>query len=103
MKILITGATGYIGNQLIQRLRLIPFQILCLGRNPDLIREIKNTSIEVRRGNLISKNSCREIMKGIDVAFYLLHSMDSKMILKLWRLMRQKILLKPLQKIKSKE
>ena len=78
MKILITGATGYIGNQLIQRLSLMPFQIRCLARNPDRMREIQNTSIEVWRGDLLSKNSLREIMKGIDVAFYLVHSMDSK-------------------------
>ncbi len=78
MKILITGATGYIGNQLIQRLSLLPFQIRCLARNPDRMREIKNTSIEVRQGDLLSSNSLREIMKGIDVAFYLVHSMDSK-------------------------
>jgi uncharacterized protein YbjT (DUF2867 family) len=78
MKVLVTGATGYIGNQLIQRLSLMPFQIRCLARNPDRMREIKNTSIEVRRGDLLSNNNLREIMKRIDVAFYLVHSMDSK-------------------------
>ena len=78
MKVLVTGATGYIGSQLVQRLSQMPFQIRCLARNPDRIKKIKNTSIEVCQGDLLSYDSLREIFKGIDVSFYLVHSMDSK-------------------------
>ncbi len=78
MKILVTGATGYIGSQLIQRLSQTPFQIRCLARNPDLLAKIKGPSIEVHKGDLLSYDSLRESFKGIDVAFYLVHSMDSK-------------------------
>jgi uncharacterized protein YbjT (DUF2867 family) len=78
MRILVTGATGYIGSQLIQRLSQMPFQIRCLARNPDRIKDIKNTSAEVCRGDLLSYDSLRESFKGIDVAFYLVHSMNAK-------------------------
>lgn len=78
MKILITGATGYIGGQLIKRLSEMPVQIRCLARNPDHIKNFINSSIEVYRGDLLSYDSLRESFKGIDVAFYLVHSMNSK-------------------------
>lgn len=78
MKILVTGATGYIGSQLIQRLTQMPFQVLCLARNPARIKEFKGSPIEVSRGDLLSYDSLRESFKGTDVAFYLVHSMDSK-------------------------
>ena len=78
MEILITGATGYIGNQLIQRLSKMPFQIRCLARNPDRMKEIKNTSIKVRRGDLLSHNSLREIMKGIEYQYNILKFFHSE-------------------------
>lgn len=78
MKILITGVTGYIGGQLVQRLSQMPFQIRCLARDPDRIKDIKNTSTEIHKGDLLSYESVRESFKGIDVAFYLVHSMNSK-------------------------
>lgn len=76
MKVLVTGATGYIGSQLIQRLSSMSCQIRCLARNPDRIKKTGNT--EVFQGDLLSYDSLRESFKGIDVAFYLVHSMDSK-------------------------
>ena len=78
MRILVTGSTGYIGSQLVQRLSQMPFQIRCLARDPDRIKDIKNTSIEIRRGDLLSYDGLRESFKGIDVAYYLVHSMNSK-------------------------
>lgn len=78
MRILVTGATGYIGSQLIERLSLMPFHIRCIARNPDRIKDSKNTSTEVRWGDLLSYDSLRESFKGIDVAFYLVHSMNAK-------------------------
>ena len=78
MRILVTGATGYIGSQLVQRLSQMPFQIRCLARDPDRLKDIKNTSIEVCRGDLLSYDGLRESFKGIDVAYYLVHSMNSK-------------------------
>ena len=76
MNILVTGATGYIGSQLIQSLSLMPCQIRCLARNPDRIKKTGKT--EVFQGDLLSYDSFRASFKGVDVAFYLVHSMDSK-------------------------
>lgn len=78
MKVMVTGSTGYIGSQLIKRLSVLPYKIRCLARNRERINKIKNTSVEVFQGDLLSYDSFRESFKGIDVAYYLVHSMDSK-------------------------
>lgn len=78
MKVLVTGATGYIGSQLIKRLGLMPIKIQCLARHPERLNKIKDISIEVFQGDLLSYDSFQESFKGIDVAYYLVHSMDSK-------------------------
>lgn len=78
MKILVTGATGYIGKELIQKLDSSRYQIHCLARNPMRMNEIETKSIEVHQGDLLSFKSIQNSFKGVDVAFYLAHSMDSK-------------------------
>jgi len=75
---MVTGATGCIGRQLIERLSLMLFNIRCLASDPDRIKDSKNTSTEVRWGDLLSYDSLRESFKGIDVVFYLVHSMNAK-------------------------
>lgn len=78
MRVLITGATGYIGGQLLKRLSLTNFRLRCLIRNPARVKEFKNNSVEVHLGDLLSVDSIQKGFEGVDVAFYLVHSMDSK-------------------------
>jgi uncharacterized protein YbjT (DUF2867 family) len=78
MKILVTGATGYIGQELIQKLDSSRYQIHGLARNPGRMKGIKTKSINVHQGDLLSFKSIQDSFKDVDVAFYLTHSMDSK-------------------------
>jgi uncharacterized protein YbjT (DUF2867 family) len=78
MKVLVTGATGYIGGQLLKQLSKTNFQIKCLARNPNRIENFNNNSIEILYGDLLKYDSLQESFRGIDVAFYLVHSMNSK-------------------------
>lgn len=78
MRVLVTGATGYIGNQLLHRLNHSHYQLRCLARNPDRIDKVKLNKVEVYRGDLLSLKSIRDVFQGVDVAFYLAHSLDSK-------------------------
>ena len=78
MKILVTGATGYIGKELIKKLDSSRYEIHCLARNPSRMKGIKTKSIKVHQGDLLSLESIQNSFKDVDVAFYLAHSMDSK-------------------------
>ncbi|QPJ64733.1 MAG: NAD(P)H-binding protein [Candidatus Nitrohelix vancouverensis] len=78
LKVLVTGATGYVGGQLLKRLSASQFEIRCLVRDPKKIRDPLPGSVSVEQGDLLSYDSVAKSLQGIDVAFYLVHSMDSK-------------------------
>jgi len=79
MKILLTGATGYIGKRLLPLLIDDGHEVVCCVRDqsrfdyPDSFDD----SISVIEIDLLEKDSLSVIPKDIDVAFYLVHSMSS--------------------------
>ncbi len=79
MKILLTGATGYIGKRLLPILVAQGHEIICCVRDrnrfycPSELRE-KITVIEV---DFLNKESLSAIPNDIDAAYYLIHSMSS--------------------------
>jgi uncharacterized protein YbjT (DUF2867 family) len=74
MKILVTGATGYIGGQLIPRLS-VQHQVVCMARNPQRLSGDKWDTVEIRQGDVLDRASLGSTMQGIDVAYYLIHAM----------------------------
>lgn len=76
-KILITGATGYIGGRLRRRLEDSGHPTRCLARRPENLRERVGPRTEVVRGDVLDPESLGAALEGIDVAYYLVHSMGS--------------------------
>ena len=79
MKILLTGATGYIGKRLLIELVSNGYDVICCVR--DLHRfqiptSIKS-SVQVIEVDFLDKPSLQNIPKDIDGAYYLIHSMSS--------------------------
>ena len=75
MKILVTGATGYSGRQLSPRLSAEGHHVTCLVRDPQrLIGNIWN-NIEIHQGDVLNLASLDSVMQGIEIAYYLIHSM----------------------------
>lgn len=79
MKILLTGATGYIGKRLLPILIENGHKIVCCVR--DLERFNPPLSLlphlEIIQVDLLDANSLKQIPKDIDAAYYLVHSMSS--------------------------
>lgn len=79
MKILLTGATGYIGKRLLPALIENGHQVVCSARDvstfnpPSYLKE----KIEIIQLDLLDKKSLANIPKDIDGAYYLIHSMSS--------------------------
>lgn len=78
MKILLTGATGYIGKRLLPVLIENGHEVICCVRdtsrfNPPNYLKSKIKIIEI---DLLDKNSLTKIPKDIDAAYYLVHSMS---------------------------
>jgi len=79
MKILLTGATGYIGKRLLPVLVNNGFSVVCCVRDRQKMHiedEIKN-KVEVVEVDLTKKDTFLNIPTDIDIAYYLVHSMSS--------------------------
>ncbi len=77
-RILITGATGYIGRRLKNRLLAHPdYQLRLFVRNKRKVGERARQSVEIVEGDTFNKEKLALALVGIDVAFYLIHSMGA--------------------------
>ena len=77
-KILITGATGYIGRLLVQRLLAKPkMDLRLLVRSPDKLPPELRERAEVVKGSTFEPESLQSALEGIDCAYYLIHSMGA--------------------------
>ena len=83
MKILLTGATGYIGQRLLPLLVADGHEVVCLVRDPrrfslpDTLPEAAHSRVTVAKGDLLRPKTLAAIPTDIDVAYYLVHSMSS--------------------------
>jgi len=75
--ILIAGATGYVGGQLLQALLVAGHRVRCLARRPESLRVQCPAEVEVVAGDVLDAASVRAGMEGVHTAYYLVHSMGS--------------------------
>lgn len=78
MKILLTGATGYVGGRLLRKLEKSGHEIRCIARKPDYLKSRVSTETEVVKGDLLNRENLDDAFEGIDVAYYLVHLMAAK-------------------------
>jgi uncharacterized protein YbjT (DUF2867 family) len=77
MNILLTGATGYIGRRLKHRLlKENGVKLRLFVKKGQSVKA--HDDIEVAEGNTFDTDSLDAALKGIDTAYYLIHSMESK-------------------------
>ena len=72
-KILLTGATGYVGGQLLPRLLEAGHEVRCVVRSPE--RADLPGGARVIQGDMLTGEGLDEAAAGADVAYYLVHSM----------------------------
>ena len=75
--ILVTGATGYVGGQLLKALLLAGHRVRCLARRPELLRIPETAGVEIVAGDVLDGAYVRAAMAGVHTAYYLVHSMNS--------------------------
>ena len=75
MKILVTGATGYVGRLLAKRLNRSGYDVRVLVRDPRRLDEQIAAFAEVVTGDALDRDSLRTALRGVDAAYYLIHSM----------------------------
>lgn len=75
--ILLTGATGYVGGRLLGRLESTGHRVRCLTRRPESLAAKVGPLTDVVGGDVLDRESLDVALKGVEVAYYLVHSMGS--------------------------
>jgi uncharacterized protein YbjT (DUF2867 family) len=75
VRALVTGATGFIGGRLAVALAAAGFEVRCLARSPARAAGLERAGFEVRVGDVLDPASLAGCGQGVDVAYYLIHSM----------------------------
>ena len=79
MRCLVTGATGYIGGRLAPRLIEAGHQVRCLTRSAARMRDVPwVTRAEVVEGDLSDPDALGAAFDGVDVAYFLVHSLGRR-------------------------
>ena len=77
MKILLTGATGYVGGVLLEQLESSGHVVRCLARRPHKLAGKTGPNTEVLAGDASDPSDLARACVGIDTAYWLVHSMES--------------------------
>jgi uncharacterized protein YbjT (DUF2867 family) len=75
--ILITGATGYVGGELLKALLAAGHSVRCMARRPEDLKAKGFAGLDAVAGDVLDAASVRRAMAGVGTAFYLVHSMGS--------------------------
>ncbi len=73
--ILLTGASGYVGGRLRRALEADGRRLRCMARRPEYLRPRVAEGTEVVAGDVLQPETLADALKGVDTAYYLIHSM----------------------------
>jgi uncharacterized protein YbjT (DUF2867 family) len=77
-RVLLTGATGYVGGRLLEALEGTGRPIRCLARKPEHLAGRAGVETEIVRGDCLDATSLAPALEGVETAFYLVHSMGAE-------------------------
>jgi uncharacterized protein YbjT (DUF2867 family) len=85
MKVLVTGASGFIGRRLVDRLSSSAssepstsnkLRITCITRNLGSLKSRFPGNVDIVKADVMNYQELVKAMTGIDIAYYLIHSME---------------------------
>jgi uncharacterized protein YbjT (DUF2867 family) len=78
VRVLLTGATGYIGGRLAPELLDAGHEVVCFTRDEDRLRDVPwRSRVEVVEGDVRDELAVRKAFDKVDAAYFLIHSLDT--------------------------
>ena len=76
-RVLLTGASGYVGGRLLPRLEAMGISVRCMARRPEFIQGLVGPQTEVVEGDVLREKTLGPALEGIHTAYYMIHAMAS--------------------------
>lgn len=78
MRVLVTGATGYVGSRLVPRLLGEGHRVRCISRSPARLRAAPwLAEVETAEADVLDRATLDQPLDGVEAVFYLVHSIGS--------------------------
>lgn len=71
IKVFVTGASGYLGSNLVKKLTQKGYSVKVLVRNVNKVEGLKSKNVKIIIGDITDINSYEKELKGIDVIYHL--------------------------------
>jgi uncharacterized protein YbjT (DUF2867 family) len=75
VRALVTGATGFVGGRLANELAGRGADVRCLVRDRGRAEPLERAGLELHEGDVLDGDSLKGAGRGVDIAYYLVHSM----------------------------
>ena len=78
LRCLVTGASGYIGGRLVPELLSAGYAVRCMARDPGKLSDRPwSDDVEIAVADVMDQSAVRRALEGVDVAYYLIHSLGT--------------------------
>ena len=74
-KILVIGASGFVGSYLARQLVADGYNVRCLVRNPDKVQKLADRGCEIVKGDITDQTSIRQALESMDAVYISIHTL----------------------------